>query len=291
MKKSLIIYFICGILLVAVSVLALFVFMSSAKIAVNNSKNKAINCLNEKQAASGTDKDRVSVANERICASVQTESNELVNNLKNELSLYRNPLANAESKLFGFKFNQFHKDWECKNSNIVYTSQGIVLNCVQKPCSMAEGAGFPTSVGIAKSSECGDELEKREFPSSILSGFKINISPIYVNESESPYETETYQPNKETPKGRQYYFASIESNNKRETGYSRQYRIVFYSPKTVSDLFSQYTGTYYGTELVYAKYEVIVDVYENPEPEKGLTEKKFLSLMEKMIDSIVFFEK
>ena len=71
---------------------------------------------------------------------------------------------------------------------------------------------------------------------------------------------------------------------------------MFYSPKTVSDLMSNYSGTYFGREDlyakyhedIYAKYHIVVDVYEAIEPNKELAEEKFLQLIGEMIDAIRF---
>ncbi|MBU0578543.1 hypothetical protein KKE34_00700 [Patescibacteria group bacterium] len=210
--------------------------------------------------------------------------------LLKELYLLKDRQEFAESQLFGFRFNQFHKDWKCENIELQYTASGITIVCRQKPCSLSEGVRFPTAVNIERSQACSDELEEREFPRSILSSFNINVSPVYLEHEQVFADVENFIPNKITPKSHSYQFNVIKSNNKRETGYIKQYEVVFYSPKTISDLMSNYTGMLYGSEDIYAKYHIIVDVYEAVEQEKELAEEKFLGLINKMIDSIEFFE-
>jgi len=228
-------------------------------------------------------------------AEKQTIDQEKLNNesdkykyLLQEYNLLTESKEHAESLLFGFKFNQFHKDWECLNDGLQYTAGGITLVCRQKPCSLTEGVGFPNVIEVEESRVCADELENREFPGSILSSFNIDISPFYVEQDQEFVDVGDFSPNRITSKGHSYQFNVIQSNNKRETGYVKQYEVIFYSPKTLHDTLSQYGGMMYGSENIYAKYKVLLDVYETAEPEKELTEEKFLGLIEKMIDTIKF---
>ena len=236
-------------------------------------------------------------------AEKQTTDQEKLNNesdkykyLLQEYNLLTESKEHAESLLFGFKFNQFHKDWECLNSGLQYTASGITLTCRQKPCSLIEGAKFPNVIMVEKSQACVDELKDREFPGNVLSSFDINISPFYVKHDQEFADVEDFSHNRITSKGYSYQFNVIQSNNKRETGYIKQYEVVFYSPKTVSDLMSNYSGTYFGREDlyakyhedIYAKYHIVVDVYEAIEPNKELAEEKFLQLIGEMIDAIRF---
>lgn len=208
--------------------------------------------------------------------------------LVQEFNLMRDSNSPAESQLFGFKFNLFHQDWECLNAGLNYNSDGVAIVCQQKQCSVANKAKFPHTVQVEKSEECSKELENREYAQSVLPLFKIDVSPIYLEEGKTLNEIENFSPNESTPNGLPYSFEVAESDNKRESGWSKQYKVVFYSPTEISDSLSKYTGTFYGSEKIYAKYQIVVDVYDVVEPEKALSKEKFLSLIEAMIDSIKF---
>lgn len=208
-----------------------------------------------------------------------------------EFNLIRDLNGLAESQLFGFKFNSFHKDWECLNAHLNYHSDGVSLMCQQKQCLFATQSKFPNTIQVERSQECTDELDSREYAQSVLPSFEIKVSPIYVEEGENLLEVENFNPNEFTARGIAYSFKIIESNDNRETGWVNQYEVVFYSPKEISDSLSNYIGTYYGSEKIYAKYRIVVNVYDISESEKTLTQEKFLNLIEKMIDSIKFLDQ
>ena len=222
--------------------------------------------------------------------SLDTSTSDEFGYLLLEFNLLRDKTSFAESQLFGFKFSDFHKDWECLNGDLKYSADGITVTCKQKECSLIKGLEWPDFNDIDRSQECVEELENREYPHSILSSIKIDVSPIYLEENKTLNEAGGFESNKITPKGISYLFRIVESEDKRETGWLKQFEIIFYSPKTISDLLTNYTGTFYGSEDVYAKYQIVVDVYDVDSKTK-LTEEKYLNLIEKMIDSIKFLEQ
>lgn len=222
--------------------------------------------------------------------SLDTSTSDELDYLLLEFNLLRNETDSAESQLFGFKFSDFHKDLECLNGDLIYSEHGITITCKQKECSLIKDLEGPDFNDIDYSQECVEELENREYPQSILPSIRIDVSPIYLEENKTLNEAEGFESNKITPKGISYLFRIIESEDKRETGWLKQYEIVFYSPKVISNLLTNYTGTFYGSEEIFAKYQIVVDVYD-VDPKTKLTEEKFLNLIEKMIDSIKFLEQ
>jgi hypothetical protein len=200
-----------------------------------------------------------------------------------ELSLLTqsNPNTQAASKLFGFKFNSFHKDWDCNIRQMMYTPEGIVVSCNQKPCSISRDLQYPENINQEKSAECAKELASREFSAAQLPRLTINVEKV-VSDKERVFET-----NATTPRGRAYKFEEV-AGNKYQTGYIKQLRVTFYSPKELTNLLSNLGGTFYGADYVYAKYSTEVDIYENPEGSTQAIEEKIIALIEKMIDSIEF---
>lgn len=199
----------------------------------------------------------------------------------------------AESKLFGFKFNQFHQDWECKPKDMVFTNDGVTVTCHQKPCSLStqnqDDEALPVDRKMAN--DCFAELENREFPNSILSSFDIKVSPVYLESGQTLADAVGFTPNKTTLDGLFYQFNENTSSDNRETGWSKKYEVTFYSPKTLSDKLSQYGGTYFGSEEIYAKYQVDVGFYETEDEDRMNIETQFNSLISRLIDSITFIEK
>lgn len=199
----------------------------------------------------------------------------------------------AESKLFGFKFNQFHQDWQCNPEDMVFTNDGVTVTCHQKPCSLSTqnqvDEALPADRKMAN--ECFAELENREFPNSILSSFDIKVSPVYLESGQTLAEAVGFTPNKTTLDGLFYQFNEKPSSDNRESGWSKKYEVTFYSPKTLSDKLSQYGGTYFGSEEIYAKYQVEVGFYETEDEDRMNIETQFNSLISRLIDSITFLKQ
>lgn len=198
----------------------------------------------------------------------------------------------AESKLFGFKFNQFHQDWQCNPEDMVFTDEGVTVTCRQKPCSISTQNQIVESLPVDQkmSDECFAELENREFPNSILSSFDIKVSPVYLESGQTLADAVGFTPNKTTLDGLFYQFNENTSSDNRETGWSKKYEITFYSPKTLSDKLSQYGGTYFGSEEIYAKYQVEVGFYETEDEDRMNIETQFNSLISRLIDSMTFLK-
>ncbi len=199
----------------------------------------------------------------------------------------------AESKLFGFKFNQFHQDWQCNPEDMVFTDEGVTVTCRQKPCSISTQNQIVESLPVDRkmSDECFAELENREFPNSILSSFDIKVSPVYLESGQTLADAVGFTPNKTTLDGLFYQFNENTSSDNRDTGWSKKYEVTFYSPKTLSDKLSQYGGTYFGSEEIYAKYHVEVGFYETEDEDRMNIETQFNSLISRLIDSITFLKQ
>lgn len=204
-------------------------------------------------------------------------------NLERLLLTQINSNTQASSKLFGFKFNSFHKDWDCNNRNMKFTSRGIVVSCNQKPCSLSQGLLYPDNIMQQRSAECSEELASRDFSEGQLPRLTINVEKLVADEEPS------FDTNAKTPKGRAYKLEEV-LGKKYETGYTKQFKVTFYSPKELTNMLSNLGGTFYGSDYVYAKYSTDVGIYESANESTQITEEKITVLLEKMIDSIDFTE-
>lgn len=192
----------------------------------------------------------------------------------------------ATSYLFGVKINTFHPDWQCSNLMSGFTNTGFQFFCEQKLCRVDE-VNF---IEKSKSKDCLDEENNREYPKYILSSFEVSVEKELFNKDSGDQST-VFDPeialesSEKTPRGIAYRFAKLETP--KEEGCLKEYQVSFYSPKRLSKVHSEMTGTFYGSEIFYGKYLINFHYYDC---DNLVDEAKLIKLTESFIDNIEFLE-
>lgn len=184
------------------------------------------------------------------------------------LSISKNKVASQIfSYLFGFKINAFDKEWKCNDSTM--TDKGLVVDC--RPISCKDGLYGDPKI-------CSEELANREFSPSAISSISITIKEVLIDSGEDPNKT-LVNVYRKTPRKQIGYELGKVSKSSNEN----EYTISFYSPGKLGDIFSQYSGTLYGSDIYFAEYSIKTKIIGDL-----VSEEKLISLIEKLIDSIEF---
>lgn len=181
------------------------------------------------------------------------------------------------SLVFGIEIPKFHKDWECLSFG--YDKNGYRVFCQQTKCSVTKKILWPQKLNVEQQQSCVSELASREY--SNLNNLSIEASEFNSENQIKDYSTLIdLKKLKKTPKKGIYY----EFNKINKAKYLYLFSATLYSPFELTDRLSKLGGELYGSDWIYGKYIIEIEVSGDE------NENKVINLFEKVIDSIIFIK-
>jgi hypothetical protein len=195
---------------------------------------------------------------------------------------FKNPTSN----IFAIEVKPFHKDWICPVNESMYDHEGFIVNCKPKPCSSQPSNNW-INRNQSESEQCDKEFESREFQSK-SSKITLNASlyelpqnnPDSIN---NPVQTDISKNlSNKTSNGIPY---EVNKSDNGPTSALKEYTYTLYSPFILSSVFSNYSGTFYGSDLKKARYTINFKIYG-----ETITDEQVSNLAESFIDNINFIK-